>query len=185
MINVLSFKKFCIPNFLDRIRISRSIERNYKDSLNFSYKPEGSDWPRTNFPIKYDHTLFFSGLYERYLKICRQHLGKFHLSHENRTTCWCYRSNRKFSESFWHHHFDTSTINGVYYYQIEGRDGILFKDEDDNEEKYIPEQGELIVFPSYLRHMPLPPISLKNRYSINMEIQTYEPSVQLFNNGFS
>ena len=168
----LSFKNFCQPNFIDRVWISKSIERNYKSSV------EILDPDDHNFSIKDDHTLFFSKLYDKYLKLCCELFGNFDLSDRNKTICWCYRSSKGNSVSIWHNHFDTSTLNGVYYYQVDG-DGIEFRDHSQKQE-YIPEQGELIIFPNYLFHRPCVANSTRNRYSINMEILTQQSVHELF-----
>ena len=171
-LNFLSFKNFYQPNFIDRIWISKSIERNYKSSVEI-LNPNNN-----NFSIKDDHTLFFSKLYDKYLKICHEQFGDFDISDRNKKTCWCYRSSKGDSVSVWHNHFDTSTINGVYYYQVDG-DGIEFKDHS-RKQKYIPEQGELIIFPNYLIHRPCVATSNRKRYSINMEIITQQSVKELF-----
>tara|TARA_R100000742_G_C4232718_1_gene53944 strand:- start:140 stop:670 length:531 start_codon:yes stop_codon:yes gene_type:complete len=169
----LSFKNFYQPTSIDRKRISRSIERNYKISSEISERTY-------NFSIKDDHTLFFSRLYDKYLKLCREQFGNFDLSDQNKTTCWCYRSSKGDSKSVWHNHFDTSVINGVYYYQVNGNDGILYWDDSYHEHKHIPEQGELIIFPHYLFHKPCVTTSNRKRYSINMEIITKQSAHELF-----
>ena len=119
--------------------------------------------------------------FEKNLAIARLGLGLiFHITPSNKTICWCYRSNVNDSESVWHNHLDTSTINGVYYYQVEG-DGIFFE-RNGKELHYIPQQGELLIFPNDLNHKPAKTTSENWRYSINMEIKTEESASSLFKN---
>ena len=133
-----------------------------------------------NFPLYNDETSFFSHLYEKYKVLCYELFGNFHISPQNKTTCWCYRSNINDFKSGWHNHLATSTINGVYYYQVEG-DGIFFE-RNGKEFHYIPQQGELLIFPNDLNHNAARTTSQNWRYSINMEIKTEESASTLFKN---
>tara|TARA_R100000008_G_C3521705_1_gene134340 strand:- start:95 stop:658 length:564 start_codon:yes stop_codon:yes gene_type:complete len=173
---ILSFKNFCNPSLIDRFRINRSIEKNYKNYLpTFKKNPTGY-----NFPIERDHTKFFHRLYEGYLQTCYDVFGDFELSSNNSKKCWCYKSNKKDSKPVWHSHFDSSTINGVYYYQIEDSDGTYFKDANGIEQRYMPDQGELIIFQNYVIHKPHIPTLNRKRYTINMETLTKESVHELF-----
>ena len=110
--------------------------------------------------------------------MCYELFGNFHITPQNKTTCWCYRSNINEFRSGWHNHLHTSTINGVYYYQVEG-DGIFFE-RNGKEFHYIPQQGELLIFPNDLNHNAARTTSQNWRYSLNMEILTEESSSTLF-----
>ena len=162
---VISLKNFY--NVPDRDRVDECIENNHWRNKN--------EYKSYNFPITEDSTSFFSKLYDKYLNVCYEYFGDFHVSDSNSRICWCYRSKKKNWYSVWHSHFDTSTINGVYYYQVDG-DGITFGPGDE----YTPEQGELIIFPGYMGHKPLPTTSTQYRYSINMEILTKESAREVF-----
>ena len=74
--------------------------------------------------------------------------------------------------SAWHTHTKTATINGVYYLRVFDNCGCKFL--INGEEKlYKPKNDELLIFPSTLKHYPIP--STKGiRISINMEILTKE-----------
>ena len=174
--NLLSIKDFCHVRVEDRIKINNSLEKNYlKSHLSMGITDMGA-----NFPLDKDETLFFSHLYENFKDLCYKLFGNFHISPRNKTTCWCYRSDIKLSICEWHHHLYTSTINGVYYYQVEG-DGIHFKHEG-KEFHYVPQQGELLIFPNYLNHKPDVATSETTRYSLNMELTTQESASTLFKN---
>ena len=173
---IISVQNFHHVNLQERILINNSIEENYLKYRNstISY----------NFPIHEDSTLFFSKLYEKYKELCYQIFGNFYIAPQNKTTCWCYRSNIDDSVFAWHNHLYTSTINGVYYYQVDG-DGISFKirptwNHQEKEFHYVPQQGELLIFPNDLDHRPEKATSENWRYSINMEILTEESASTLF-----
>ncbi len=178
--NLLSIKDFCHVRVEDRIKINNSIEEN----LSIFIRAGGKFWDGSqgigNFPLDKDETLFFSHIYENFKDLCYKLFGNFHLSSHNQTTCWCCRSNIKESICEWHNHLYTSTINGVYYYQVEG-DGIFFK-RNGKEFHYIPQQGELLIFPNDLDHKPAVATSETQRYSLNMELITQESASTLFKN---
>ena len=181
------FQILSIPNFQqvsseERVEINKSLEENYlKSPLSV-----GNNQAGYNFPIVKDQTLFFTYLYQKYKELCYELFGNFHITSQNRTTCWCYRSNINDRQSFYHNHSSSSTINGVYYYQVDG-DGISFKirptwNHQEKEFHYVPQQGELLIFPDDLYHKPDLTTSQNWRYYINMEILTEESSSTLFKN---
>ena len=171
-LNLISVENFAEVTSQERILINNSIEKNYlKDPLPKSMQ-------QNQFPLYDDHTSFFSDLYEKYKALCYELFGSFHITPQNKTTCWCYRSNINDFRSGWHNHLATSTINGVYYYQVEG-DGIFFE-RHGKEFHYIPQQGELLIFPNDLNHNAARTTSQNWRYSLNMEILTEESSSTLF-----
>ena len=178
--NIISIKDFYNVSLKDRVKINKSIEENFLICRETGYDFSGY----FNFPIVKDDTLFFSKLYKNFKKISHRFFGNFHLSPENLTRCSCYRSNIKESICEWHNHLATSTINGVYYYQVEG-DGITFTHKG-KEFHYVPQQGELLIFPNDLYHKPDIATSDNWRYSINMELMTQESASTLFKKyGFS
>jgi hypothetical protein len=80
---------------------------------------------------------------------------------------------------YWHNHIETSSINGVYYLKVnEDERGILFAHEG-KEYHYMPKNNDLIIFPNYLKHLPLPSLTA-TRISINMEIITNEDVDTIF-----
>ena len=178
--NLLSIKNFCYVCAEDRIKINNSIEENLSIFISEGGKFGGKLEGIGNFPLDKDETLFFSYLYEKFKDFCYKFFGNFHISPQNQTTCWCYRSNIKESICEWHNHLATSTINGVYYYQVEG-DGIFFKRQG-KEFNYVPQQGELLIFPNDLDHKPDVATSETRRYSLNMELITQESASTLFKN---
>ena len=178
--NIISIKDFYHVSLKDRVKINNSIEKNLLICHSYGY--DFSEY--YNFPLDDDYTLFFSNLYEKYKKLCYQIFDNFHVSSQNKSRCLCYRSNKDWSGINWHNHLATSTINGVYYYQVEG-DGITFTHKG-KEFHYVPQQGELLIFPNDLFHKPDIATSDNWRYSINMELMTQESASTLFKKyGFS
>jgi len=177
-LKIISIKNFRKVNFANRVKINKVIEYNNK-----KYFPLTNG---LNFPIiEEDKELFFSELYSNFLDNSKKIFGDFNISSQNCDKCWCYRSNKKTKISFYHNHIKTSTINSVYYYQLNKNDGIIFLDEDQNKFYYYPKVEELLIFPNYLVHRPMLSKHGKNRYSINMEILTEESSSELFNRVFN
>ena len=169
--SLISVENFAEVNSQERILINNSIEKNYSQN-------PFDDSTNNQFPLYDDPTSFFSYLYEQYKSLCYELFGNFHITPQNKTTCWCYRSNINDFRSGWHNHLATSTINGVYYYQVEG-DGIFFE-RNGKEFHYIPQQGELLIFPNDLNHNAARTTSQNWRYSLNMEILTEESASTLF-----
>ena len=180
-LGVLSIKKFHEVSKDNRTLVDDVIEKNF-------LLPSASQYLSTsyNFPISQDITSFFYNLYDKFFILSKELFGNFTTTEKNINTCWVYRSNKNDFNSVWHDHSCTSTINGVYYYQIDNN-GIIFKS-DGKTRSYLPEQEELIIFPNDLIHKPEITTSTNWRYSVNMEILTEEPSSKLFEkylNGFS
>ena len=135
-----------------------------------------------NFQVTGDHSGFFNRLYEKFLHASFEQFGQFTLSTENSNRVWAYYSTSTEYVSVWHDHTRTSTINSVYYLSVPGGDGgeiefIL----NGNIFSYKPEENDLLIFPDYLVHRPIPSLSEKARISINMEIKTIEKSINIFN----
>ena len=176
-LNLISVPDFWKGSLEERILINNSLEKNY---LKSPLRRGDTSYKGNNFPLYDDETSFFSHLYEKYKVLCYELFGNFHISPHNKTTCWCYRSNINDFKSGWHNHLATSTINGVYYYQVEG-DGINFERHGQTFH-YIPQQGEILIFPNDLNHNADMTTSQTLRYSINMEIKTEESASTLFKN---
>ena len=174
-LKIISIKDFEKVNFIKRILVNRVIESNNRN--NFSLING------LNFAISQEY--FFSELYSKFVKVSEKIFGNFNISYKNSNTCWCYRSNKKNTISVYHNHINTSTINSVYYYQLNKNDGIIFLDDSQNKFYYYPKPQELLIFPNYLIHKPMLSEYNKYRYSINMEILTEETSSELFSRVFN
>jgi hypothetical protein len=174
-LEILSIKNFYEISKDDRTLVDDVIEKNFLLPSTSQYLDIGY-----NFPISQDTTSFFYNLYSKFFILSKELFGNFTITEKNTNNCWVYRSNRNNFKSVWHNHSRTSTINAVYYYQIDNN-GIVFKS-DSKTRSYLPEQEELIIFPNYLTHKPEVTTSTNWRYSINMEILTEEPFKRLKKN---
>ena len=178
---LITIPDFYNPNFIQKGRAKRAIDKNYK--LHFpTWKKRGA----YNFPLL-DDTSFFNKLYDRFLKTSRELFEGFNLSPDNSPTCWAYRGNKndmgKRESNWWHNHSATSTINAVYYLEV-FNDGISFVGLDNEVYDYLPKNNELIIFPSTLTHAARPNTLQRYRYSVNMEIITDETVTDLFSRVF-
>ena len=174
-LNIISIKNFYTIDDIERNEINFELEKNY---LKF-YNPKIG----YNYSILEYKNLFFKNFYDKFLKISYEIFGNFSLLEKNKNNCWCYKSLLDDYVSEYHNHINTSTINGVYYYQISKDDSISFFDYEKNEITYYPEQNEILIFPNHLVHKPNKPSDKsfgKCRYSINVEIFTKESSIELF-----
>ena len=173
-------KVVSIPNFLkvsdrDRLSINRQIEHNYRK---FNGK-----FHSYNFPVMEYNGTFFDDLYKKFYEESRKLFGPFRPTRENSSTCWMYRSSAKDYNTGWHHHKNTSTISGIYYYQTQRGDSVSFKNRFGKTHRHFVREGELVIHPDHLLHTAEPPCSLipnRYRYSIVIEIMTEETSEELF-----
>jgi hypothetical protein len=126
--------------------------------------------------IENDYNSFLKKLYNSYLLSCFKLFGHFTLSKQNKSICWAYCSNKTDYNSYWHDHKKSSTINAVYYINIpqNSRGPLFLRNLKNNNEyqvfSYFPKNYDLIIFPDYLEHKPIPPSSSEYRVCINMEI---------------
>lgn len=167
---IISVKNFKNPNFIQYIFISNTIEKNYR-----KYPP--NNITNFNFPIL-EKDNFFRLLYDDFIKINLEIFKNFTVKSNNKNICWCYRSSKKYYNSFFHDHSTSSVINGVYY--LKSRRGSISFLKNGKYLKYFPEDNELLIFPGSLTHKPDRPLSRKKRYSINMELMTEESFLFLF-----
>jgi|TARA_R100001460_G_scaffold93332_1_gene135250 hypothetical protein len=126
-----------------------------------------------NFQVNSKHTNF---LYNLFYQISNNNLNKFHLTDLN-FSLWCYITDKKFNRTNWHNHFNTTTINCVLYLKTQGK-GIFFKNKD--EELYIlPNDGDMLIFPSFLEHLP-EASTTEPRITLNLELRCVESAEEIF-----
>jgi hypothetical protein len=144
---------------LTPILVESSLKQRYKTDAKRGY----------SFPLDIDEN--FSFLYSCFLNEVKNNLKSLRLLEKNTNRCFAYISDKSFYETGWHNHIRTSTINGVLYLKLpENEKGILFNYKNETF-KIIPKQYDLLVFPNFLEHCPIPPQrSNEPRISINMEI---------------
>jgi hypothetical protein len=94
--------------------------------------------------------------------------------------CWAFVTDKKYNKgSEWHNHVNTSTINTVFYLKTVKDKGIDFK-LDDFYLSHYPLQGELLIFPNYLNHLPHVSKN-KIRIAINIEFLSKLNVSEIFN----
>jgi hypothetical protein len=171
-IPIILIENFLIPTEEEKENILNNIfeAKSEHEKLNNYEKNYYS------YPIKNDSNNYLKKLYNNYLLFCFKTFGNFQISKRNNSTCWAYCSNQKDFNSFWHDHIQSSSINAVYYINIPKDSGgpLFFRiPKNDNEFEiysYFPKNYDLIIFPNYLEHKPMPPSSDDYRICINMEI---------------
>lgn len=170
---ILSIKNFYIPKFYESYKIHKILDRDFREDRKENHTRG------YNFPV-ITKDKFFDNLYYEFLVASKNIFGDDLLvSKSNKNTCWCYRSNKKDFVESWHDHAKTATINSVYYFDIGGGGSISFV-KNYKKFTYSPDKNELLIFPGNLMHKPDRPRTRKNRYTINLELQTVQSSLYLF-----
>lgn len=170
-IPIVLIKNFLIPSQEDKNTVLKSVFKSKKnhEKLNLYKKQYYS------YPIENDSSGYLKKLYGGFLSSCFKIFGHFDVAKESKSTCWAYCSNKNDFNSYWHDH-NRVTINSVYYINIPDNSGgpLFFRTTKDNNEyeifSYYPKNYDLVIFPNYLEHKPIPPSSSEYRISINMEI---------------
>ena len=150
-----------------------------KQHLNHTYDIEETR-SSNNFEIA-DPDGVWDILYQQFFNKCEELFGPLTLYPENSRACWAFTSNNTHYLDGIHNHRLTSTINGVYYFSVpkssyyEG--SLVFYDETKTEELWVykPREQDLVIFPGFLNHNPLPSITDEYRFAINMEIKCHIP----------
>ena len=174
-LKILSIKNFYKPSFFSSKRVNDILEENCELYLDLS---AGNNYPI----IKNNQDLFFVKLVSKFQNTCERIFKPYDVDHlRYRNVIYCYRSTENHYCSDFHDHLRTTTINGVYYYDINDGDSISFLTPDNTIFTYSMEKYELLIFPDYVVHRPEKPSGSKVRYSLNMELPTFQPSNFLFN----
>ena len=122
---------------------------------------------------------YFDSLYNVFLKTVKSIFKKFTIT--ERRPAAAYVSDELYHRGDWHDHLDSSTINAVFYLQTNKNEkGILFKDDYMNEFKIIPKKYDMLIFPNYAVHYPIPFTHKEKRISINMELKCKETAREIF-----
>lgn len=170
-IPVILIKNFLIPTEEDRSNILNNIFNAKKKYDEIEGKKEFY-----SYMIEEDYNLFLNKLYKQFILSCFKIFGNLKISEKNTSSCWGYCSNAIDYSSYWHDHKRTSTINAVYYINIpqSSKGPLYFRVPKNNNQfeifSYHPENYDLIIFPNYLEHKPIPPLTEEYRVCINMEI---------------
>jgi hypothetical protein len=166
---IILIENFLMPSKEDKNNILNSIFEAKK-------KHEQSEKKYYSYIVEHDYNNFLKKLYNNFLISCFKIFDNFEISKRNSSNCWAYCSNANDYNSYWHDHKRSSTINSVYYINIPKDSGgpLFFRIPKNNNEfeiySYFPKNYDLIIFPDYLEHKPMPPSSDDYRICINMEI---------------
>jgi len=169
-IPIILVENFLVPSEKDKKNILINIFKSKK-----KYDESGKK-PFYSYVIEEDYNFFLKKLYNEYVLTCFKIFGNIKISKKSRTICWGYCSNSDDYNSYWHDHIKSSTINAVYYINIPPNSNgpLFFRIPKNNNEyeifSYHPKNYDLLIFPNYLEHKPIPPSSEEYRVCINMEI---------------
>ena len=181
-LKILSIKNFFNPTLDEKKQIQEVVNLNYERQYRPSFRTTGP----YNLPMLDGNLELLDQLYQKFVDACSDIFGEIYISLENTNTCYAYRGNKidmgERFDNWWHNHFYTATINSVYYLDVFG-DGITFRD-GGKELDYLPENGEMLIFPPDLVHAPQPNRTLNYRYSINMELKANHHPPELFDRIF-
>lgn len=118
----------------------------------------------------------FKKLYELILQEANSWVGPLELKKTNRKKPWAYVSRRDQFFQGIHDHSHTCEINAIYYHTVpETNSPIanclgLYNDNNQLKFWFKPRNGDLIMYPGWLKHQPIPPDTQEWRIAINMEI---------------
>ena len=149
--------------------------KNFKDDLikeciNQRKKEKGG----CNFKIQ---TKYSDNLYKIFIDCAKTILKPFTIKNKN-LMIWCYMTDSVYSDTAWHNHMKSATINSVIYLQIQDK-GISFR--HNNKQIYLkPNNDDMLIFPAFLEHKP-EPSNKDKRISINLELVCNENEREIFN----
>ena len=148
-----------------------------------------------NFEVITNHKDY---LYNLLIEKSKNVLNNFTIADKN-FRVWCYFTDDTYYKGdTWHNHISTSTINGVLYlqtvrgcgieictdYNVNDKFNIADKDYNRRNIKYMrPNNFDLLIFPNFLDHRPIPSKSKNKRITLNMELRCKEPSYTIFKGG--
>ena len=126
-------------------------------------KPYTTEWyeKNSNIEIK-DHQLQLQPLYNFFCEKVKSIYNKEVIPIQR---YWACIHTNEFTSNNWHNHLHSSDVNGVYYITKDCE--IHLKSESNEIMIYHPKQYELIIFPSWVDHMPV--YKEGHRMSLNIE----------------
>jgi hypothetical protein len=162
-----------LPIFITNLPKLDNFQFHYDDLLQ---QHKNHNYPTGNSFMIDDKSGVWGDLYNQFLNKTAELFGDLYLLPNNKNVAWCYANNKDWYKGGIHNHMKTSVINAVYYFSVpetkKYREGALAFYNEINEEvwAYKPRESDLVIFPNYLKHQPLPVNTEKFRFSINMEI---------------
>jgi hypothetical protein len=148
--------------------------QHVKDYSAIGYKDENAGEFGYNFACP-SYIREFDELYSFFKNCVFEIFGSLTLKEENKTTIFANISD-KFSHNSKHDHKRSATINSVFYFSQPDAEGgeIEFFLKNGTTIKHKPKQGELVVFPGDLEHLPYVSQSDDYRIALNMEMRSEE-----------
>ena len=149
--------------------------KNFKTNLiNECLAQRNLEQDCNNFKL---NTMYLHNLYKLFITNAKKVLNKFTLKDKD-FKIWCYITDKSYSDTHWHNHKKSATINCVIYLKTNNK-GIDFI--VNNKKKYLkPKDGDMLIFPASLDHCPQPATD-KKRISLNLEIRCNENEQEIFN----
>ena len=169
------------------IEIAKLDRRLEEDDWDADDWDDHNSWTTSGL-VKKDSQGHFATLYDKFEKRCKDIFGDIPTKKSNDRRCFGLTRNRDFF-NFDPHTHDCCEINAVYYLNIPPSDNPLwgsFWMTEDIEmpspwDYVIPEEGMLILMPSWVYHDPWYVPTKEQRVSINMELQLEEePDVDIY-----
>lgn len=139
-----------------------------------SQKDTGNYYGGYTYKITDEHG-DFKKLYDHFFNIVETVFDKPLLAPKHRSWCWANVYNKASFRTNMHTHTNTSSINCVYYLKIPqdamlNEAGLALEKDGEFFGIYQPEEGDMIIMPSYVPHAPQFHSSDEYRIAINMEI---------------
>lgn len=165
--------------FKDNIKLVEDRLSIYQNLIDIYFSAEHSkikiEKKQYNFEIKDKYPDLYKKVYSSFINLCINNFTKFENYTHYDSLC-AYVSNKNNYDSWVHNHGKVANeLVAVYYFSVpKGNNGelVFYKDDGITEIiKYKPEEFDLLVFPSYLNHKPLPLDSNHFRISLNMTLK--------------
>jgi hypothetical protein len=127
-----------------------------------------------NFKIKGNEE-YFTQLYDEFEYTCLRLFKNIKISPKNNRSCWAYVSNSQDHSGYdvIHNHCETSTINGVFYFNVPCQNSgslSFFNKQKEEIFEYYPKENFIVIFPNHQYHSANISKSSEYRISINVEL---------------
>jgi len=135
-----------------------------------------------NIGLNYDNPFIKENslkLYDFFLNRVSSIFKNYTINETNSNKVFSYISDKNYTESNWHNHIRTASINGVFYLKCVEDRGIYFR-ENGNQIYIQPKENELYIFAGNLDHLPIPSTNDNIRISCNVELKCNESIKELF-----
>jgi hypothetical protein len=169
------------PNFPEilqtKFKISDNTRQRMIDAV-LSQKDTGNYYGGYTFRVVDTEQGDFKKLYNYTIECIETVFGKLMLAPKNRSWCWANVYNKDSFRTNMHDHKGTCSINAIYYLKMpngiaNNEGGLSLVQDEKLYGTFQPDEGDLIIMPSYVPHEPQYHSSTDYRIAINMEIATF------------